>query len=314
MDCFHPFKTAALAAALIAATVSFCTPAAAQSPEADFQFLNRIFDASNSVESDSPETAREAYNICSELGQELAAQKDMEVAQRYYFEAEIEGCLSYAMYHGEFSDETGDKCSHHFTHAEKLAEAIRAAQNKAGVQQEQLTNLRDALQRASEVGPQHYGCTGDYAKLIQSLPAADAIAPAQRAGVPNEQILGQIAAATQAITEKQSEDWLRTCRGFSAGVAERAELTAVERAYFEALIENCVATTMARGNMSDQTGDVCAHHHLYAAKLAETLNLDKGAAFLDSGFREMVTEELKTAARQGPGMGCKQDYGALKAE
>ncbi|MFN0190413.1 MAG: hypothetical protein ACKVP5_00315 [Aestuariivirga sp.] len=171
-DRFHPFRAAMWVAAL-------ATPVAAQSGGADIQLLNRIFEASNAIESDEPETARAAYKTCTELGQELAARTSMEAGVRYYFEAEIEGCLSYAMYHGEISDETGDKCSHHLAHAEKLKEAILAAQNQKGVRQDQLTDLRDSLQRASEVGPQQYGCTGDYAKLIQSLPATDAVAPGE---------------------------------------------------------------------------------------------------------------------------------------
>lgn len=171
--CFRPSRFAILAAA----AAMLATPAAAQGSETGFQLLNRIFEASNAVESDEPETARQAYKTCTELGKELAAQADIEAAVRSYLEAEVEGCLSYAMYHGDFSDQTGDKCSHHMAHAEKLTEAILAAQNQKGVQQEQLTNLRDSLQRASEVGPQHYGCTGDYAKLLQALPATDTLAP-----------------------------------------------------------------------------------------------------------------------------------------
>lgn len=154
------------------------TPAVAQGGAADLEFLNRIFEASNAVSSGEPETARAAYQTCTELGKELSARTDMEAGVRYYFEAEIEGCLSYAMSHGEFSDATGDKCSHHMAYAEKLTAAILAAQNQKGVRQEQFTNLRDSLQRASEVGPQHYGCAGNYAKLLQSLPATDAIVSA----------------------------------------------------------------------------------------------------------------------------------------
>ena len=177
MSYLHAFKAAALAAAMSVVTLS--TPAAAQSPDGAFQLLNQIFEASNSVESDEPETARAAYKTCTELGRELAAVEGLEAGMRYYLEAEIEGCLSYAMYHGGFSDGTGDKCSHHFAHAEKLKDAILAAQGVKGVQREQLANLRDELQRAGEVGPQHYECAGDYAKLIESLPDADAIAPAE---------------------------------------------------------------------------------------------------------------------------------------
>lgn len=307
---FHPVGTAALAAALFAAMAVFSTPAAAQGSDADFQFLNRIYDVSNSVDED---TAREAFKSCQDLGKELAARQDMEAAVKFYFEAEIESCLSYAMSHGEFTDASGDECHHHFAAAEKFAAAILAAQNKAGVQQEQLTNLRERLQRLSEIAPQR-GCTGDYAKLIQSLPATDAIMPPDESGIPNKQIMDQISSTTHGITDTDSAEWLRKCRGFSADVAGHAELNAIERAYFEGQIENCIATTMARGNMSDETGDVCFHHHLFASKLADTLALDTKAVFLDAGFREYVSEELKTAKRQGPGMGCKQDYESLKSD
>lgn len=306
---FHPIGAAALAVALFAATAAFSTPASAQSSDADFQFLNRIYDVSNSVDED---TAREAFKSCQDLGKELAARQDMEAAVKFYFEAEIESCLSYAMSHGEFTDVTGDECAHHFAAAEKFAAAILAAQNKAGVQQEQLTNLRERLQRLSEIAPQR-GCTGDYAKLIQSLPATDAIVPPDETGIPNKQIMDQISSTANGITDTDSAEWLRKCRSFSADTG-RAELNAIERAYLEGQIENCIATTMARGNMSDETGDVCFHHHLYATRLADTLALDTKTTFLDSGFREYVSEELKTAKRQGPGMGCKQDYGSLKAQ
>ncbi len=310
--CSHNSKAAALALALSAA--AFSSPSAAQSPESGFDLLNQIFEASNSVESDEPETARAAYKTCTELGKELAARAGMEAGVRFYLEAEIEGCLSYAMYHGGFSDATGDKCSHHFAHAEKLKDAILAAQNQKGVQQEQLTNLRDSLQRAGEVGPQQYECAGDYAKLTASLPAADVIASDVQPGIPDKQIMDQISSATHAVTDTDSGAWLRACRKFSEGLAQRPELNPVERVYFEALIENCISTTMARGNMSDETGDVCAHHHLFASKLAQTLALDTKAAFLDPGFKEYVSEELKVAKRQGPGMACKQDYESLKTD
>lgn len=177
MSYLHAIKAAVCVIAVAGSFSAFAVPAAAQSSDTGFQLLNQIYEASNSVESDEPETARAAYKTCTKLDKELAARAGMEAGVRFYLEAEVEGCLSYAMYHGGFSDGTGDKCSHHFAHAEKLKDAILAAQSVKGVQQEQLTNLRDSLQRASEVGPQHYGCTGDYAALIQALPAADAIAP-----------------------------------------------------------------------------------------------------------------------------------------
>lgn len=306
----HTIKALAIANALALSFAAFFFPAAAQSSDTDFQFLNRIYEVSNSVDDD---TAQQAFKSCHDLGKELAARTDMEAAVKLNFEAEIESCLSYAMSHGEFTDESGDECAHHFAAAEKFTAAILTAHNKAGVRQEQLTNLRERLHRLSETGPQR-GCTGDYAKLIQSLPAADAIVPPDEAGIPDKRIMEAISGATHGITDKDSAEWLRKCRAFSADVAARPARNPVERTYLEGQIENCVATAMARGNMSDGTGDVCFHHHQFASKLAETLALNTKAAFLESGFREYVSEELKIAKRQGPGMGCKQNYESLKAD
>jgi hypothetical protein len=307
---FRLFRNAAALLALTFATAGLSTPASAQATEEHWNLLNRIFEASNSV---SRETARQAHGLCVELGKEAAARSDMTPAQHLYFQAEVESCLSYAMNNGEFSDENGSACSHHFEMASLFAQSIVAAQGQPGVVQDQLTNLRDRLQRASEIGPQ-IGCGGDYAALLASLPATDTIASTREAGIPDDQIMEQIFNATSAIEATQSEDWVRMCRSFEDGVAQRETLHDVERAYFGAMIENCIATAMDRGSYSDESGDACVHHHAFASKLLEALLFDQGMSFFSDDYREYVKEELKVAIRQGPGMGCTQDYEGLRLE
>lgn len=303
-------RNAAALLALTFATSLLSTPANAQATQADWDLLNRIFEASNSV---SRETARQAHGLCVELGKEVAARSDMTPAQHLYFQAEVESCLSYAMNNGEFSDENGSECSHHFKMASLFAQSIVAAQGQPGVVQDQLTNLRDRLQRASEIGPQ-IGCEGDYAALLASLPATDTIASTQETGVPDDQIREQIFNATNAIEATQSADWVQMCRTFEEGVAQREQLHDVERVYFGAMIENCIATAMARGSYSDESGDACVHHHAFASKMLEALLFDEGMTFFSDDYREYVQEELKIAIRQGPGMGCTQDYEGLRLE
>ncbi len=85
--------------------------------EADWQMLQEIMEASNSV---SEETAREAHKTCLDIGARLAQRSDVVEAQRLYFEALIESCVAYAMNNGNYSDASGDQCSHQFAYASKL--------------------------------------------------------------------------------------------------------------------------------------------------------------------------------------------------
>lgn len=305
-------KLAAFAAVLTIAASIHASQAMAQASEEDWQLFNRIAEASNTI---GPETAREGHKLCVELGKEIAARTDMPAAQRLYFEAEIESCIAYAMNNGQYSDETGDECSHHFLSARLMAEAIKAAQDMPGVAQEWFTNLRDRLQRASELGPQ-LGCKGDYAELLASLPAADAIiAATPRAGLPDDELMVRFEQLKYGITAEGPEQWLAQCRALSEEV-ERLGPTfhEVERWYFLAQVEDCIARTMAMSGFSDDTGNACTHHHAFAQSLSVALLLNKDMPFFEDNFRQFMAGELATAMRQGPGMGCAQDYEVLKID
>jgi hypothetical protein len=311
---FHAFKAGILGLALVAGAVISSPSALAQNDDANWRLLNEILNTSNSVNnSGSEENARKAYARCVELGEEVRARQDMDITVRHYFEAEVESCLHYAMHRGKFSNGTVDQCSHHFAFAKKLVDAILSAQGKAGPTLEQLENLRHRLRRAGETGPD-IGCTGDYAGLIALLPVTDTLPPSQPPGVPDEQILRHITGAIGEIGATETEAWLRTCRSFLEGVSQRAELHEVERIYFGALVENCLATALARSDAPGKYGDACVHHHLYATRMAEALARDKETPFFNADYRLIVSEELKVIVRQGPAMGCLQDYGDLRGD
>lgn len=283
-------------------------PVLAQSPD-DWQLLNRIFETANSINED---TARGAYDQCIDLGKEVAA-RELPPEQKLYFEAEIESCIAYAMNNGQFDDAAGDHCAHHFRFASLLAESIAAAQGPGRVAPEQMAAMTDRLQRATELGPQ-LGCTGDYTALLTSAaPSADAIA-ANEPGLPDRDLMNAIFNTTRAAKADQPVESIRACREHEATVAKSTALGDVERSYLEAIVENCVATAMARAEVADDTGDACVHHFAYAEKLAMALLFDMELKFFAADYREVAKEELAVAMRQGPEMGCPQDYAALAIE
>ncbi len=301
-----------IAAVLLALTAGLLvSPAAAQGSDEDWQLLNRIFDASNSV---SPTTAREAQAKCVAIGREIDARPDMIEMQRLTLQAEVESCIAYAMNNGQYSDETGDQCSHHMAFARLLTASIQAAQGVEGVSKEQFEEARYRLQGAVQRGPQ-MGCSGDYAALLASLPAEDAIASNERPGLPDQELMGKFEQLKYGIIADGPEQWLTLCRTLRAEVDQRGpSFHEVERLYFVAQAEDCVARTMALSGFIDETGTACTHHHAFAQNLSQALRADKDTPFFEDGFRQFMENELITAMRQGPGMGCTEDYAGLAVE
>lgn len=301
------FRTIRIAALAIAAS-AFATHVTAQEMGIGWQLLNRIVEASNSISTD---TAREGYDLCVEIGRELDAIEEMDLVERLYLESEVESCIAYAMNNGQFSDENGDSCDHHFLFATRLTESILAAQGKPGVQPEQFEETRNRLQRAIELGPD-MGCTGDYAGLIGTLPAQDAIAVA--AGIPNEGIERRFATLKGGITRETADETIVACRALGDEVQQNLALNAVEITYFEAVTEDCIAGAMVHGGKPNDVGDACAHHHLYAMHLSVTLMVDREMKFLAESALNRINYAFETALRQGPEMGCTEDYSGLRIE
>jgi hypothetical protein len=261
-----------------------------------------------------PETAREAQALCVEIGKDVTARTEMHPVQRLTLQAEIERCISHAMENGRYSDETGDHCSHHLAYIRLQVEAIIAAQGIEGVEAEQFADARMRLDETSRRGPQ-MGCTGDYAELLASLPATDAIASELRPGLPDRELMGRFEELRYGITAEGPEQWLVLCRALADEVEQRGStFHDVERWYFLAQVEDCIARTMAMSGFSDESGNACAHHHAFAENLSVALRLNKDTPFFDDEFRQYMAGELTVAMRQGPGMGCTEDYAGLAVE
>jgi hypothetical protein len=126
------------------------TTARAQS-EGGYDLLVETVEANNSV---SVETAREAHAKCLAISKRLADRKDIADIRRLYYEAMISKCISYAMNNGQYSDSTGDQCSHDFDYATKLNQVVKMGEGKqefSGAMPEFKSNLEGAIISAQSV-------------------------------------------------------------------------------------------------------------------------------------------------------------------
>ena len=149
--CFGP--------AIVLGTLLPQTTARAQS-EGGYDLLLEIVAAINSV---SEETAREAHARCLDISKKLADRKDIADIQRLYFEGMISSCISYAMNNGQYSDATGDQCSHQFAYAAKLNQVVKLGATKPEFAA-QLPNIKDTLDGAIRSG-QSVNCEQDFEAL-----------------------------------------------------------------------------------------------------------------------------------------------------
>lgn len=294
-------------ATVMAGTLAFCVSALSQNNQELSAFLNRIFNASNSV---SAETARAAHKQCVALGQELAALPGFDPLQRLYLEAEIESCISYAMNHGKFVDDNGDECSHQFTFATKIAQVIEGGKDKTGYAGDTMRALGERLERTLSIAPQ-VGCKQDFAAFTSAI----AIAKAQSVPPPppaNRALIDSVGSVRYEITSGNAREMQTKCLSFKEQAAATPELTPVERLYVGSMIEDCVARAKSIGQYADVLGDACSHHFGFAVKLAEGVAAGKLEPEHPDMLHLIMQGELETAKRQGPDMGCKQDYGSLK--
>lgn len=158
-----------IATVMTGLALGFSQPANAQATEADMRFLHEITEVISFVR---PETAREAHTKCVALSKRLEGMTGVSAVQRLYFESEIENCMSYAMNNGDFSDETGDQCSHHYAYATKLAQVIRDGRGPQGIDPYLMGEFANRLKTATRMGPAT-GCTSDYSILAPAIAMAE---------------------------------------------------------------------------------------------------------------------------------------------
>ena len=90
----------------------------------------------------------------------LTDRKDIADIQRLYFEGMVSSCISYAMSNGQYSDATGDQCSHQFDYASKWNQVVKLGEGKSEFAA-QLPNIKDTLDGAIRSG-QSVDCPQDF--------------------------------------------------------------------------------------------------------------------------------------------------------
>ena len=273
--------------------------------EAQGQLLGRILKAADSINTVDP---RKVNADCVALGRELEAIAGVEDLGRLYLEAEIERCKFYAKDEGKFSDDSGDACTHHYAFASKFSQIIKGGVGKPHFAGSLMQTLGERLQQATENGPKA-GCKQDYGAFSEAIGIAVANSdppppPAYRA------LLGAIGNVKYELTPENAKTIQRKCFSFVSDIATTV-LTPMERHYAEALVQDCAARAKSTGQYSDELGDVCAHHFNFAVKLAEGIAAGRAEPPHPDRLQDIMQGELETAKRQGPGMGCKQDYSSL---
>jgi hypothetical protein len=293
---------------VFAALLTVAPPGVAwpQSQEENWRFLQEILEAANGV---SQDTARESYAACTGLSKRLAGMTGMEPAQRLYFEAEIESCLFYAMNNGNFSDATGDACSHLLTYATRLSEVIVQGKDQPGDKAEMMQTLGERLESAMRMGAD-LECTGDFASFGQAVEVAKQAAAAPPPPPPLA-FLENIMNAQSGLQPETAEQVQQACLALRDKIPGLVGVSTAEKLFYESQIENCVSIAKQTGGHTDALGDVCDHHFRMATKLAETVAAAKGDPTAADMLLPLAQAELETAQRQGPGMGCTQDYKSL---
>ena len=111
---------------------------------------------------------------------------------------------------------------------------------------------------------------------------------------------------------KNPQEAYANCKTLEAKLSKRANGIAVQRLYGEAMMAKCILFALDDGKFSDETGDVCTHHFIYASKLADII---RQSGSLGPEYSEAISDvglELKRALALVKHDGCKGDYAALE--
>lgn len=281
--------------------------ASAQASQQAQDFMSEMIAITNDI---SEETAKEQAAKCVAMGDKLKTMQDLIPPQRLYFEAEVERCLFHAMNNGNFSDATGDQCSHHIDYASKLAQVVEQGLKVPGLEGEYMANFASQMESAISIG-QQLGCKHDYAQYAKIQEAA-AAAGQKTPKEPDFAFMEEIQGVISSITPESAKDDLGKCTALKQKLAGKQELFPFEQHYYPALIENCLSTAMQKGASADADGDACAHLYRYGQESLLALAEGSRQPSPFDAFLEMIREELKGVVVQAKELSCKQDFTGLK--
>lgn len=133
-----------------------------QPPESPFKLWDDISGASRSI---TPDNARDIHKQCLTLSGQIAAKSPLPAGEQLFYEGLVEDCIARAMVVGNYSDETGDGCAHHFRFAQKYAEGAKAAKAEPGLPPMFAEIMKGELEAAKRQGP-GMGCKQHYESLM----------------------------------------------------------------------------------------------------------------------------------------------------
>lgn len=155
---------------ILAALVLCGWPAQAEVPEAAKNVYVQLFEV---MRNGKAETARSDASRCAAIGENLRSVQGLVESTRLDLEALVERCIFLAMNYGEFSDKTGDQCSHHLAYVKKLAAALESLMKEPDHGGQDLKSRAGELEQSAHNG-ELIGCKNDYKGFADIVAAAKA--------------------------------------------------------------------------------------------------------------------------------------------
>lgn len=115
------------------------------------------------------------------------------------------------------------------------------------------------------------------------------------------------------MDEDSAKDAAKKCVALGEKLKTMQGLEAPQRLYFEAEVERCQFFAMNNGKYSDETGDACSHHYAFTSKYAAAVEGWLPKPGVEGEYMASLADQLGSALRIGPEMGCKGDYTAFAA-
>jgi uncharacterized surface protein with fasciclin (FAS1) repeats len=294
-----------LLAMFVIAVALGSVPARAGLPEVLLAFHQKLIAIGDAATNGN---AAESIKQCQAFSDEIKNTEGVTPLEVSYVETQVEACIALVMHEGQYTDGTGDACSHYYAYAKmvaSLAETLTAEPAaSADFKSEVILQLEHAGDKSKLLD-----CTDDYTVFAPAIAAAKQAA----AGTTDLSFMNEILAATAAITPENAKESVATCNGFGQKMVETQGLSDVENNYYPAIIEACLAVATEKGNFTDEYGgDACSHLYGYAESLHAAIEVARNRP---GAFQDMVPDmqaNLEKAVAHAAELTCPQDLSDVK--